>query len=109
MWIFLNDSFLSVVAHHDDPGLLLVRARIAGDIERVFKDARVSHTPEHDYAYRAEIARECVAAVLARRIEEIDYPNFKNSVREHDRHNVYMDVWLKMAEFQRRRSGRSRH
>lgn len=106
MWIFLNDSFLSIVAHHDDPELLLVRARAAGDIERVFKDARVSHTPGHDYAYRAEIAREHAGAVLARRIEQIDYPNFKSSVRERDRHDVYMDVWQKMVEFQEYTSAR---
>ncbi len=106
MWIFLNDSFLSIVAHQDRPGFLLVRARAKGDIERVFQQAAVR--PGHDYAYRAEIEREQVTAILARRIEGIDYPNFKNSVRERDRHDVYMDIWEKMLAFQDRRRARSR-
>lgn len=36
MWICLNDAFLSIVAHRDKPGVLLVRARRPGDIERTF-------------------------------------------------------------------------
>ena len=40
MWIFLSDSFLSIVAHRDKPGVLLVRARRAGDIEAVFPDVK---------------------------------------------------------------------
>ena len=42
MWIFQNDSFLSIVAHRDKPGMLLVRARKAGDIEAVFPEAHSS-------------------------------------------------------------------
>jgi hypothetical protein len=41
MWVFLNDSFLSIVAHRTEPGVLLVRARTAGDIEAVFPQAHV--------------------------------------------------------------------
>lgn len=53
MWISLSDSFLSIVALEGpaaDPAQLLVRARVAGDIERVFPTAMVTHTPKHDYA-----------------------------------------------------------
>jgi len=42
MWIFLADSFLSVVDMGDPTGsTLLVRARRQGDIERAFPDAKV--------------------------------------------------------------------
>jgi hypothetical protein len=41
MWIFLNDSFLSIVANRELAGVLLVRARKEGDIEAVFPDATV--------------------------------------------------------------------
>lgn len=34
MWIFLSDSFLSIVDKEGDGSTLLVRARRAGDIEK---------------------------------------------------------------------------
>ena len=37
----LNDSFLSIVENMNNPEELLVRARVKGDIERVFHDAAV--------------------------------------------------------------------
>jgi hypothetical protein len=100
MWIFLNDAFLSIVADRDDKTHLLVRARVAGDIERVFPDATVSHTPRADYAYRASLPRKVVAQVIAGRVEEIAYQNFKNSVRDHARHDAYMSVWGVMHRYQ---------
>lgn len=103
MWIFLNNAFLSVVQHEERPNELLVRARVAGDIERILPKAKVTHTPEHDYAYRALMPRKEVAQALARAAEKIEYPNFKDSVEEHDRHSAYMDVWTVMRAFQERR------
>jgi hypothetical protein len=103
MWIFLNDAFLSIVEHREDPSKLLVRARVRGDIERVFPAAKVLHTPVRaDYAYRAVIDRRVVADRLRAAVDSIDYPNFKNSVTEDDRHDVYMGVWETMYGFQRR-------
>ena len=77
MWIFMNDAFLSIVAIHDDPNKLLVRARQEGDIKAVFSQAKVIQTDERDYKYRALIKRTEVTRVLGLRISEIDYPNFK--------------------------------
>jgi len=46
MWIFLSDSFLSIVDKDDPSGAtLLVRARVAGDIERVFPGVAVATMP----------------------------------------------------------------
>jgi len=105
MWIFLNDSFLSIVEHREDATKLLVRARKRGDIERVFPAATVSHTPVRaDYAYRAVIDRTAVAVAISERVLNIDYPNFKDSVPEDDRHDAYMDVWTAMHGFQRQRA-----
>lgn len=106
MWIFLSDSFLSIIAHHHKPDVLIVRGRAQGDVERVFPDARVTHTPERDYPYRAEIAREQVASAIARKIQDIQYTNFKDSVSEHDRHDVYFQVWESMVGFQQTRRTR---
>lgn len=97
MWIFLNDAMLSIVEHRDDAGTLLVRARIRGDIQRVFPDAAVAENQMADYRFRANVAREAVAAALASAVHAIDYPNFKASVRETTRHDAYLNVWSAMA------------
>jgi hypothetical protein len=92
MWLFLNNAALSIVAHRDEPDCLLVRARVAGDIERIFPSAEVHEMLEADYRYRANVRREEVAARIAQSIATIDYDNFKNSCGT-ARHNAYMEVW----------------
>jgi hypothetical protein len=48
-------------------------------------------------------------AVLGDRIEQIDYTNFKNSVKGHDLHNMYLDFWSRHRRYQDQdRSERSR-
>ena len=96
MWLFLNNAYLSIVADRNTDQLL-VRSRIPGDIERIFPNAEVLHTPSHDYPYRAFLARETVAVALAREALSIDYTNFKNSVPDHRRHEAYFGVYNVMA------------
>ena len=100
MWIFLNKAFLSVVAHRNKLDMLLVRARVAGDLERVFAGAVVTMTPSADHRFRAVIPREEAARVLAKQVAAIDYPNFKDSVWEPDRHHAYFASWRAMRAFQ---------
>lgn len=100
MWVVLNDSFLSIVADKNDPAKLLVRARVAGDIERVFPDAKVTRTLERDYAFRASVERSHVALRLSSRIGAINYTNFKDSVSEDWRHNAYLRIWRTMYQVQ---------
>lgn len=102
MWVFLNDSFLSIVDKGGNGVTLLVRARHAGDIERVFPDADVQIGCGTDYRYRARIDRERVANAIADSIRKIDYGNFKSTVTDEDRHEAYMDVWSVMYAFQGR-------
>lgn len=96
MWAFLNNSFLSAVAHRDQPDALMVRARLRGDIEAVFPDAEVSETPDADYRFRAVVPREQFADVIAETARSIDYSNFKNSVMDERRHDAYLRVWSVM-------------
>jgi hypothetical protein len=93
VWIFLNDAFLSIVAHRDDPDALLVRARCQGDIERAFPGSTVSETPAADDRLRATLPRQTVADALAAAVKAIAYPNFKASVAEPDRHDAYLECW----------------
>lgn len=101
MWVFLRDSFLSIVDKGDPTGsTLLVRARKAGDIEAVFPDAEVIDGGGTDYAFRARVDRELVAQAMADQVRAVTYPNFKGAVRNRDRHDAYMDVWSAMMRFQ---------
>lgn len=97
MWIFQNNSFLSVVAHRDQPGMLLVRSRIKGDIERALPNSEVFEIEDADYRYRAIVSVQDLQTAMAEAIAKIDYPNFKNSVKESERHDAYMGVWSVMA------------
>jgi hypothetical protein len=104
MWIFFNDAFLSVVADSADPkgNRLLVRARAVGQIEPVFPTAEVFQVPGSDYAYRAWVPRQTVAENLAARAKAMDYPNFKNSIKDPGYHDAAMEVWSVMNLYQRR-------
>lgn len=103
MWVFLNNAFLSVVAHRTRPEFLLIRARVKGDIERVFPKAEVSESAHNDYRFRAEVKRVEVGKVLGGVASGLKYDNFKHSVAEQDRHDAYVKAWEAMANLQRRR------
>ena len=100
MWIFQNNSFVSIVAHKERPGHLLVRSRIEGDIEMAIPCAEVFEDLTADYRYRAIVAKDVVQEAIMKSIGEIDYPNFKNSIAHSDgkRHDAYMGVWQVMAK-----------
>ena len=93
MWILMNDSMLSVVRHNVRPDDLLVRARLPGDIERVFPKAEVVEGAGSDYQFRAVLPRLEVAEAISSRLLNIDYGNFKASVRQPDRHDAYLTIW----------------
>ena len=59
-------------------------------------------TPNNDYRFRAFIPREAVAAAIADRIMNTDYPNFKGSVKENERHDAYFSCWRAMNDLQRK-------
>lgn len=98
MWIFLPTSFISVVQKPDDINTLTVRARIEGDIETVFPDAKVEANKGTDYRYRAKVPRETVAKALHDQV----MANFKSTVKAKKRHDAYMQVWSAMYGIQDR-------
>lgn len=107
MWICTNKAFLSIVEPspadrklHGD--VLLVRARRQGDIEAVFEKlaGKVEKRPERDYLFRAYIPRPTVANVIANSISAIQYPNFKDSVKNKLLHDAYARIWSVMAALQ---------
>ena len=104
MWIFLKNSFISIVQKPEDTdGMLTVRARVKGDIERAFPDTKVKVTKGQgtDYLYRARIPREIVAAVISNQIMDLNYPNFKGDIKNDAHHDACMAVWNVMCRHQR--------
>lgn len=102
MWIFLPKSFISVVQKPGDTDVLTVRARIKGDIESVFPQAKVEVNQGTDYKYRARVSREAVAKVLHDQVMNLDWSNFKGAVKAKKRHDAYMSVWSAMHAVQDR-------
>ena len=102
MWIVLNDAFLSVVSKRGSETHLLVRARVRGDIEKIFCDAEVFEDGSADYKYRSYIDRDTVSKVIGDSISKIEYDNFKNSVSkdDHKRLQAYTNVWGALYELQ---------
>jgi len=106
MWIFATHGFLSLVQHENYPYHLLVRARVKGDLEHYFPDAKVVRTEKRDYLFRTVLPKEQVAKRIALAVEQIDYcgalgTSFKSSVEER-RRPFYFNVWNEMAEMQDR-------
>jgi hypothetical protein len=105
MWVFTSNSYISAVQHRDHPSRVMVRARFRGDLEAFFGPSglkpEVVETPKADYRFRTTVHKDEFADALLEQAEEIDYPNFKDSVRNNNRHNVYMDVWRVMHAAQK--------
>src|SRR5438874_2053133 len=109
MWLFSKQGFFSVVRHSHRPGHLLVRARLRADADNLARLLSEETgrafaplvTPDADYLYRLEVPREDFARVMARLVQELDYPNFKLAVHGNpDRDRTYGRVWSVMAELQ---------
>jgi hypothetical protein len=107
MWIFTRDSFVSISEHPEESRLLQIRARIDGDIERLFPEAQVVETPDEDYRFRTAISRDRVAQAIALRIGHIDYQSISGSIEDAERWGVYVQVLTAMQEEQQRRLDRN--
>ena len=103
MWVFLNNSFLSIVENRNNKDELLVRSRIKGDIEKVFPDSDVFEMENSDYKYRSYIKKTNVSNKLKNIVEGITYDNFKNSIPsdQSKRHNSYLNVWTELRKLQK--------
>jgi len=90
MWVFTNKGFFSIVEDRNNSYNLLVRARMKGDLERVFGqflkhyDLEVSETTDSDYRFRVSLPRHTVDSVISAEVDGIDYDNFKNSYRDNE-------------------------
>ena len=106
MWICFNDGFLSMVPRGPQ---LLMRARKRSHLAAFLPPEfhyRITHTPKRDYHWRALLPRANVAALVERRVRDMDYGSgdsytgFKRSVREDDLHDMYMGWWFDCKRYQ---------
>ena len=98
-----QELLVSQKQEYEDKKELLVRARIKGDIERVFNDASVFEDVTADYKYRAFIDRKKVQNEIRKQVEGINYYNFKDSIskEEQERHDAYIQVWSALLRIQK--------
>ncbi len=106
MWLFTPHGFLSIVAHREHPGRLLVRGRTREDVEyfcEVTGEGAPTETPGADYRWRVAAPADLVAWFVQQQVLELDYPNFKDAVAErqgYERAHTYMDVWTAVRRLQ---------
>lgn len=100
MWVYAKNGFLSIVQHRDKPDTFIVRARVSGDIQNYWPHAEVEVDTGTDYKFRAFIKRDEVTKVVSKMVDDIDYGNFKNSIKDPYRSICYSWVWEIMVHFQ---------
>jgi hypothetical protein len=102
MWLCFSDAFLSVVADPSDLSCLLVRARRREHLTRLFgPQADIKVNVGTDYKYRVFVDRTVMADLVAQSIQNIDYGNFKASVRDPALENLYHHFWHQHAAMQK--------
>lgn len=96
MWLITNRGFYSAVEHRDDPNAVLVRARSEEDINNLasmLPGSKPWKDDTADYLWRLSCSKEEWAGVVAEFALNTNYDNFKSSVDDPLRQQVYMEVW----------------
>jgi hypothetical protein len=101
MWISFNDGFISAIQDHKDVDGLVVRARRKEHLENIFPGLEIFTGIGSDYEHRVFIKKAKFATILAKRAGDINYTNFKSSVKDDDLHRLYMRFWHLHHEFQK--------
>ena len=111
MWIVTDFGFFSVVQKPGDEkdGMLTVRARVKGDLERLREEylpslGSITESRTNDYRFRARAPRSDVAAAMAQAVDSIRYDNFKSQVRKTQgakRETILHGVWHALLQLQK--------
>lgn len=106
MWVFTKDGFFSAVQHFDETDTILVRGRVATDLQRLCQITKTEmvENPTADYRYRTTITRAAWGDYLQQASRELDYPNFKDAMHgvfsDSRRDRAHMEVWSAMNRLQ---------
>lgn len=107
MWVFSKLGFFSVVQDRNDKYTVIVRARVAADLDNLRNEYLDDLGPTiegagTDYRYRAYVSKDLFANALQNIAIDIDYGNFKDEVQRVQgpvRCNAYHKVWDVMRMF----------
>jgi hypothetical protein len=102
MWIVMNDSYISAVQDRNNKMNLVVRARVREDLENAFPSLKqdIIESTDSDYRFRLFMTKQFLCGVMNTKIMNIDYDNFKNSVKQSWRHDAYLAIWSVMYKVQ---------
>ncbi|MGN7610692.1 hypothetical protein ACQZV8_01255 [Magnetococcales bacterium HHB-1] len=101
MWVFLEGGrFLSIVADKEHPDRLLVRARLPGDIETDFPEAKISEHQGLDYRYQASIPRQEVINAILDELTSLTYDHFRKKICNKNRVNAFTRCHQAMCDAQ---------
>jgi len=102
MWIVMNDSYISAVQDRTNKMNLVVRARVREDLENAFPSLKqdIIESTDSDYRFRLFMTKQFLCGVMNTKIMNIDYDNFKNSVKQNWRHDAYLAIWSIMYKVQ---------
>lgn len=108
MWVFTSDGFISVVKSDQEADTLVVRARKVKHLNTLFPDREVTVLPNRDYCCRVFIPTDEFAVFMVKHVLSIEYTNFKDSIKDDEYHDVCLDVWGTLYNYQNRINGRNR-
>ena len=101
MWLFGQRGMFSIVQHRDDKDILIVKARVKGDIEQYWPYAEIERNEEFDYLYRANLPRGDVAVAVAQMVHDMDYSSFKGEMHDRARrYPFYLRIWECLIDMQ---------
>ena len=95
MWVFTNHGFYSIVKILDtNPEKFWIRSRRKEHLNTYFSEERIIESNGSDYQYRVEISKEELSEIFSYLPQEIDYTNFKDSIKDKPLHHAAKLVWL---------------
>lgn len=101
MWLFGQRGMFSIVQHKDNPEILIVKARMKGDIEQHWPNATIERNEHYDYLYRANLRRNEVAYTIQEMVKAIDYTSYKGELHDRKRrYPYYLRIWEVLSDMQ---------
>lgn len=116
MWIYSTKGFFSVVENKDEPGQVIIRARLQKDIQNLkgifnslkFRTTKIAVNSRTDYRYRFIADRMAWITIMIRLMVDLHYTNFKDAVFDAEsgemrekRHEAYLKIWSVMCNLQK--------
>ena len=93
--VFTNHGFYSIVKILDtNPEKFWIKSRRKEHLNTYFSEERIIESNGSDYQYRVEISKEELSEIFSYLPQEIDYTNFKDSIKDKPLHHAAKLVWL---------------